>query len=69
MEMAGKHIGALAHTHQCVECCDTDARHKKKKKKKPPFEILFLSTKTIKSSDALMLSAAPQVTGESVPLS
>ena len=67
MEMAGKHIGALAHTHQYVECCDTDARHKKKKN--PPFFFLFLSTKTIKSSHSLMLSAAPQVTGGSVPLS
>lgn len=62
MEMAGKHI---AHTHTHIRC-DTE---KEKKKKKPPFEILFLSTKTIKSGGALMSRAAPQVTGESVPLS
>lgn len=33
------------------------------------FEILFLSTKTIKSSGALMFSAALQVRRESVSLS
>lgn len=52
-EMAAEH--ALAHTRQ--------------KNTQNSFEILFLSTKTIKNGGALMCSAALQVRRESVSLS
>ncbi len=59
---------AHQHTHSCMHVTHTHTRRLTQRHANS-FEILFLSTKTIKSSGALMFSAALQVRRESVSLS